>query len=114
MNKEKTLCQNVEIEKYINSVKETQKNYDIKIENIRLKKEIQELKNETNKLSKAMKLLQEYKYTLNQNIAELERCNKILEVNKKNIDELKKINNDLYEVIQKIPKFIKKIFIRYG
>jgi len=87
-----------EISQYVKSVKESNKIYDAKIENIRLKNIVEVFKKENNKIPKAKQLLEEYKNALKQKEEEIEN--------------LKENNEYLYENIQKIPKFIRKIFIK--
>ena len=50
-----------DISQYIESVKESNKNYDAKIENIKLKNIVELLKKENSKIPKAKELLEEYK-----------------------------------------------------
>ena len=56
------------------------------------------LKKENEKIPKAKELLQDYKDALKQKDSEIEK--------------LKLNNQELYEYIEKVPKFIRKIFIR--
>ena len=56
------------------------------------------LKKENEKIPKAKELLQDYKDALKQKDSEIEK--------------LKSNNQELYEYIEKVPKFIRKIFIR--
>ena len=87
-----------EINEYIKKVKESNNNYDTKIENIRLNNLVELLKKENNKIPKAKELLEEYKEALKQKDNEIEK--------------LKRNNQELYECIQKLPKIIRKIFIK--
>lgn len=83
---------------YIKEIKESNINYDTKIENIKLKNIIEALKKENSKIQKARDLLSEYKDALKQKDNEIEK--------------LKKNNQDLYDCIQGLPKIIKKLFIK--
>ena len=87
-----------EIDKYIKKIKQSNENYDTRIENIRLNNLVKFLKKENGKIPKVKELLEEYKELLKQKDNEIERL---------------KINNkELHECIQKLPKIIKKIFIK--
>lgn len=94
-----------EIQQYITQVKESNKIFDTKMENIQLKNMIQKLELENIKLPKAKALLQEYKSVLEEQSIALEYKNKELEKLKNNIEELHKI-------IKQIPKIIRKIFVK--
>ena len=87
-----------EIDEYIKKVKQSNKNYDTRIENIRLNNLVELLKKENSKIPKAKELLEEYKDALKQKDVEIEN--------------LKRNNQELYESIQRLPKIIKKIFIK--
>lgn len=87
-----------EIDTYLKQVEESNENYNTRIENIRLKNLVETLKKENGKIPKAKDLLTEYKDVLKQKEVEIEK--------------LKKNNEDLYHCIQKIPKFLRKIFIK--
>lgn len=87
-----------EINEYINKVKQSNENYETKIENIRLNNLIELLKKENNKIPKAKELLEEYKDALKQKDNEIEK--------------LKRNNQELYECIQKLPKIIRRVFIK--
>ena len=96
--KENKLANNAEINAYIQKVRESNNNYNARIENIRLKNLVEMLKKENSKIPKARDLLSEYKDALKQKENEIEK--------------LKKNNQDLYECIQGLPKIIKKLFIK--
>lgn len=98
--KENKSTNNSEINEYLQIVRESNKNYNARIENIRLKNLVELLKNENSKIPKARDLLSEYKDALKQKDCEIEK--------------LKKNNQDLYECIQGLPKIIKKLFIKNG
>ncbi len=87
-----------QINAYLNQVKESNKNYNARVNNIRLKKLVQTLKNENSKIPKAKELISEYKEVLKQK--------------DKEIENLKKNNQDLYNGIQRLPKIIRKIFLK--
>ena len=71
----------------------------IKLEKLDLEDKIFELKNDNNtNMAKAKELVLSYK-------DELKECNS-------KIENLKKTNEDLYGIIKKVPKFIRKIFIK--
>lgn len=95
---EKNTANHDEISDYIKKVKESNNEFDIKVDNIRLKKMVETLKNDNKKIHKAKKLLQDYNTTLkNKN---------------KEIQELKYKNEILMKKINVIPKFIRNIFIK--
>ena len=96
-NKKRTSNTN-EISQYIKSVKESNKNYDAEIENIKLKNILELLKKENNKIPKAKELLEEYKEALKKKDEE--------------IAKLKEDNEYLFKYIQRIPKILRKIFIK--
>lgn len=73
-------------------------NTDIEKENIRLKNLIEILKVENSRISKLKELLEEYKIALKQ------RDDEIL--------NLKEKNKQLYDSLQKIPKILRKVFIK--
>ena len=80
---------------YIQEVKESNQNYNDRIENIRLKNLVEMLKKENSKILKAKDLISDYKDALKQKEDEIEK--------------LKKNNQDLYNCIQGLPKIIKKL-----
>ena len=83
---------------YIQEVKESNQNYNARIENIRLKNLVEILKKENSKISKAKNLLSKYKDAMKEKDNEIE--------------ELRRNNQDLYNCIQGLPKIIKKLFIK--
>ena len=85
-----------ESDEYVQKVKET--NTDIERENIRLNNLVKKKKKENSKIPKAKDLLEEYKIALKQRDEEIEN--------------LKAKNKQLYDNLQKIPKFLRKIFIK--
>lgn len=87
-----------ELEDYIKNVKECNKDFETNVENIRLKELVELLKQENEKIPKVKKLVEEYK-------------NALEEKNEK-IQMLEKNNEYLREIINRIPKFIKRIFIK--
>jgi len=87
-----------EMNEYIKQVTQSNNNYDMEIENIRLKNLVEFLKKENEKISKAKELLEEYNYVLKQKNNEIE--------------ELRKNNQILNEDIQKVPKFVRILFIK--
>ena len=96
--KENKSINNANLGAYIQEVKESNQNYNDRIENIRLKNLVEILKKENSKIPKAKDLLSEYKDALKQKDDEIEK--------------LKKNNQDLYNSIQRLPKIIKKLFIK--
>lgn len=96
--KENDLVNNEEINDYVKEVKESNQNYNTRIENIKLKNLVELLKEENSKIPKAKNLLSEYKDALKQKDEEIEI--------------LKKNNQELYNSIQKLPKLIKKFFLK--
>ena len=87
-----------ELASYIEKVKKENQEFDIKVENIKLKNIIETLKKENKKIPKAKSLLEEYKDALKQKDVEIEA--------------LKETNQDLYERINNLPKIIKKLFLK--
>ena len=96
--KENKSIEDTEMDAYLKEVRESNQNYNAKIENIRLKNLVEILKKENSKIPKAKDLLSEYKEALKQKEDEIEK--------------LKKNNQDLYNCIQGLPKIIKKLFIK--
>lgn len=86
------------IKEYVSKIKESNEEYDAKIENIKLKNIVELLRKENSKIPKAKELLEEYK--------------KLIEQKDKEILKLKENNEYLYECIQKLPKIVRKIFIK--
>lgn len=87
-----------EINEYISKTKRENEILNTQIENIKLKNIIETLEKENSKIPKAKELVEEYKEILKQKEIEIEK--------------LKENNKFLYECNQKIPKFIRKIFIK--
>ena len=83
---------------YVKKVKESNQEFDTNMENIKLKKLIDLLQKENKKIPKAKDLLQEYKSQL--------------KTKDKKIIELKNQNEELKNMLNKIPRVIKKIFIK--
>ena len=94
--KNQKASKNKELEDYIKTVKESNKNFETNVENIRLKELVGLLKKENGKISKIKSLVEDYK-------------NALEEKNKK-IEELEKNNKYLIELFNRIPKFIRKFF----
>ena len=82
----------------IKEIRESNQNYNARIENIRLKNLVEILKKENSKISKAKNLLSKYKDAMKEKDNEIE--------------ELRRNNQDLYNCIQGLPKIIKKLFIK--
>lgn len=89
---------NNEIDEYVKNVKESNTNYENTIENIRLKKLVEVLQKENVKIPKAKDLLQDYKDALKAKDEE--------------IQELKNNNYILTQKLRKIPRVIRRIFIK--
>lgn len=96
--KENKSINNSEINAYLQIVRESNQNYNARIENIRLKNLVEILKKENSKISKAKNLLSKYKDAMKEKDNEIE--------------ELRRNNQDLYNCIQGLPKIIKKLFIK--
>lgn len=96
--KENKSIKNDEMVSYLKDIRESNRNYNARIENIRLKNLVEILKKENSKIPKAKDLLSDYKDALKQKEDEIEK--------------LKKNNQDLYNCIQGLPKIIKKLFIK--
>lgn len=95
---ENKLQDNAKMDAYIQKVKESNQNYNAKIENIRLKNLVEILRKENSKIPKAKDLISDYKEALKQKDNEIAR--------------LKECNQNLYKYIQRVPKFLRKIFMR--
>lgn len=91
---------NTEMNAYLQKVRESNKNYNTRIENIRLKNLVDMLKKENSKIQKARDLLYEYKDAIKEKDNEIEK--------------LRRNNQDLYNCIQRLPKIIKKLFKKNG
>lgn len=89
---------NTEMNAYLQKVRESNKNYNTRIENVRLKNLVNMLKKENSKIPKARDLLSEYKDAIKEKDNEIEK--------------LRRNNQDLYNCIQGLPKIIKKLFIK--
>ena len=87
-----------DLEQNIQKVQEDIKTQGYQIEIKELQEIIERLKQENTKIPKAKSLMMEYKEALAQSEAEREKLRKNL--------------SDMYETFQKIPKIIKKIFIK--
>jgi len=94
----KQSIKNAEIDSYLKEIRESNQNYNARIENIRLKNLVEILKKENSKISKAKNLLSEYKDAMKEKDNE--------------IKELRRSNQDLYNCIQGLPQIIKKLFIK--
>lgn len=90
-----------ELKAYIEQIKKSNEDYETKIENIRLKNIIQILKKEAEKLPEAKKICEIYKVEYKK--IENEKNEEIANLTRK-IDELE-------EKLNKIPNFIRKIFV---
>lgn len=89
---------NKEIDEYVKSVKESNANFESNIENIRLKNLVEVLQKENSKIQKVKDLVQEYKDALKAKDEE--------------IQELKNNNYILTQKLRKIPRVIRRIFIK--
>lgn len=87
-----------EIDNYVSAVKKQNKEYEEKFENIKLKNIIETLKKENSKIPPIKALLEDYKKALAQY--------------EKEIEELKSNNAILFESFNKIPSWIRNIFIK--
>ena len=96
--KENKSIKNAEIDSYLKEIRESNQNYNARIENIRLKNLVEILKKENSKISKAKNLFSEYKDAMREKDNEIEK--------------LRRNNQDLYNCIQGLPKIIKKLFIK--
>ena len=97
LTNDKKVQNNTEIDDYVKSVKESNASFEKNIENIQLKKLVKVLQKENEKIPKAKDLVQSYK--------------EILKDKDDEIKTLKNEKNDLTNMINRIPKFIRKIFI---
>lgn len=87
-----------DVPQYIESVKSSNRDFDMEIQNAKLKNRIEKLELENSRILLENSVLEEYK--------------KILQQNDKEIMRLKQWNQNLYGCIKKVPKFIRKIFIK--
>lgn len=87
-----------EIEKYIETAKISNEIFNTKVENIKLNNMIEKLKNDNIKIPKAKELIEEYQTALSKKDEE--------------IASLKENNEYLSQSIDKIPKIIRKVFIK--
>lgn len=87
-----------EIEKYIETAKISNEIFNTKVENIMLNNMIEKLKSDNTKIPKAKELIEEYQIALTKK--------------DKEIVALKENNEYLAQNIEKIPKIIRKVFIK--
>ena len=87
-----------ELQKKVELEEKARETYDAKMENIRLNNIIKALQEENKKIPKAKELLENYKDALEKKDIEIE--------------QLKRNNQQLYMCIQKLPKIIRKLFIK--
>ncbi len=87
-----------EIDDYIKSIYEQNKGNEARIENINLNKDINNLENENKKLPQAKELIYGYQKLITQKDAE--------------IKQLKQECDSLTDSLNKIPKFIKRLFLK--
>jgi len=78
---------------------------ELKEENLRLEGIISALRNENKKIEEAKQLYYDYKEVVS-------KKDEIIRDLKNQNDELKKVNEELHQDIQKIPKLFRKIFIK--
>lgn len=89
-------------------VSKTEKDYEteeVRNENIRLKNLIETLRKENEKIEQAKGLIGEYKEALNNLKEELSK-------KEEEVKKLKEDNVKLYNIIDRLPKLIKKIFVK--
>lgn len=91
------IIKKVENFKNIEEIEESEE-INLEEENIKLKNIIEALKEENSKIPKAKMLLEEYKEVIKEKDVE--------------IAKLKESNSELYECIKKIPKILRKLFIK--
>ncbi len=87
-----------EIDEYINITNEQNEGFKARIDNINLNKDVLKLKKENQKIPKAKELIFGYQQVI---------ANK-----DKKINQLEQECNSLKEMLDKIPKFIKMLFLR--
>ena len=87
-----------ELDEYIQKVKKENENFDAKLEIVHLQKIIENYKSEIGKLPKAKELIEEYK--------------NLIDNKEKEIEKLKEENKKYCDYIEKIPKFVKKVFLK--
>ena len=91
------IIKKVENFKNIEEIEESEE-INLEEENIKLKNIIEALKEENSKIPKAKMLLEEYKEVIKEKDVE--------------IAKLKESNSELYECIKKMPKILRKLFIK--
>lgn len=110
-NKKENLIEDEEsnVENVENTVvSKTEKDYEteeVRNENIRLKNLIETLRKENEKIEQAKGLIGEYKEALNNLKEELSK-------KEEEVKKLKEDNVKLYNIIDRLPKLIKKIFVK--
>lgn len=87
-----------EIDEYINSTNEQNKGFKARIDNINLNKDVLKLKKENQKLPKAKELIYGYQ--------------KVISNKDEEIKKLEQECNSLKEMLNRIPKFIRMLFLR--
>lgn len=85
------LAKSSKLSQYVNDIKKSNVEFNTKLENIRLKNIVKILEQENSKIPKIKELLEEYKKALDQKNKEI---------------------NYLYRYIKKIPRFLRKWFIK--
>lgn len=87
-----------ELDAYVQKAKLENEKFDAKLEVIHLKEIIENYKKENDKLPKAKELIKEYQ--------------ELIESKDKEIEALKEENKKYCEYIEKIPRFVKKVFLK--
>jgi len=78
---------------------------DLENENIRLKGIIKALEEENKKIEKAKEIFEDYKTLISSKDQKIKILNE-------EVDTLKKNNQELYEDLNKVPKLVRKIFVK--
>lgn len=94
-----------EFKDYIKRCNTENELYNTKIEMIRLNGMLEKLKNENGKVDEAKDLIIGYRNVIGTKDAEISKLNAQLQ-------EMKKNNEELFDTLNKIPKFLRKMFIK--
>ena len=94
-----------EVKKYIERCNTENELYNAKIEMIRLNEIVEKLKNENGKVGEAKELIIGYRNVIGTKDEEISKLNAQLE-------KLKENNQELFDTLNKIPKFLRKMFVK--
>ena len=106
--KENKSIKNAEMDSYLKEIRESNQNYNARIENIRLKNLVEILKKENSKIPKAKDLLSDYKDALNQKEDEIENLFKDERIVKRNVKGNLRSRNPRMKMSLGLPKDMEK------